>query len=79
MDIEQARARIGVIRAAGERVTADELDQLWAVLETVRPEETLGSWQGSAFLWSFVVSRRPPWSTTAGRSSTISNGSMTPP
>ncbi|MFG3115379.1 DUF4334 domain-containing protein [Streptomyces sp. NPDC048197] len=50
MDIEQARARIADIRAAGERVTADELDQLWAVLETVRPEEILGSWQGSAFL-----------------------------
>ncbi|GAB7028925.1 GXWXG domain-containing protein [Streptomyces sp. NPDC021749] len=50
MDIEQARARIAAVRAAGGRVTADELDRLWALLETVRPEEILGSWKGSAFL-----------------------------
>ncbi|MFD0163221.1 DUF4334 domain-containing protein [Streptomyces decoyicus] len=50
MDVEQARARLAAIRAAGSKVSTDELDQLWAALETVRPEEILGSWKGSAFV-----------------------------
>ncbi|WP_158795118.1 hypothetical protein [Streptomyces sp. NRRL S-337] len=29
-------------------MTADELDRLWAIRETVRPEEFLGSWKPSA-------------------------------
>ncbi|MGD3112896.1 DUF4334 domain-containing protein [Streptomyces sp. YGL11-2] len=49
MDIAQARTRITAIREAGGQATTDELDQLWAALETVRPEEILGSWKGSAF------------------------------
>lgn len=50
MDVEQARARLAAIRAAGSKVSTDELDQLWAASETVRPEDILGSWKGSAFV-----------------------------
>ncbi|MFC9238320.1 zinc-binding dehydrogenase [Streptomyces decoyicus] len=31
-------------------MSADELDQLWAALETVRPEDILGAWKGSTFV-----------------------------
>ena len=48
MDIEQARTRIAAIRAAdGTVCDTGELDQLWAALETVRPEEILGTWKGT--------------------------------
>ncbi|WP_043263096.1 DUF4334 domain-containing protein [Streptomyces sp. CT34] len=50
MDAEQARARIAAIRAAGGKVSAEELDGLWAALEPVRPEDILGPWKGSAFV-----------------------------
>ncbi|MFE7114077.1 DUF4334 domain-containing protein [Streptomyces sp. NPDC057654] len=49
MDVSQARARIAAIRAAGEPVSTGELDRLWAAVDTVRPENILGSWKGSAF------------------------------
>ncbi|MEU2086533.1 DUF4334 domain-containing protein [Streptomyces albus] len=48
MDRAQARARITALRDAEGRANTDELDQLWAALETVRPEEILGRWKGSA-------------------------------
>ncbi|SHL46734.1 DUF4334 domain-containing protein [Streptomyces yunnanensis] len=50
MDVEQARDRITGIRSAGGKVSVDELDALWAALPTVRPEEILGAWRGSAFV-----------------------------
>ncbi|NBM18227.1 DUF4334 domain-containing protein [Streptomyces sp. GC420] len=50
MDAEQARTRIAAVRAAGGKVSTEELDELWAALETVRPEEILGSWKGSEFV-----------------------------
>jgi Domain of unknown function (DUF4334)/GXWXG protein len=50
MNAPKARARIAEIRATGGRVTIEELDELWAALETVRPEEILGSWRGSEFV-----------------------------
>ncbi|MEW1658869.1 DUF4334 domain-containing protein [Streptomyces sp. NPDC093707] len=50
MNTEQARERITDIRTAGGKVSADELDVLWAALPPVRPEEILGDWRGSAFV-----------------------------
>lgn len=49
MNHEQAHIRITEIRAAGGQVSTTELDELWAALPTVRPEEILGPWKGSAF------------------------------
>jgi hypothetical protein len=49
MTHEQARARIAEIRAAGGQVSTAELDELWMALPTVRPEDILGDWKGSAF------------------------------
>ncbi|GAA2676429.1 MULTISPECIES: DUF4334 domain-containing protein [Actinoplanes] len=46
MDADQARARLG----AGDKFTFDELDEIWAALPTVRPEEILGAWRGSEFV-----------------------------
>ncbi|MFF3767338.1 DUF4334 domain-containing protein [Streptomyces sp. NPDC001922] len=55
MDIETARTRIADIRATGGEASARELDQLWAALETVRPEEILGPWKGSSFVTGHPV------------------------
>ncbi|MBT2509809.1 DUF4334 domain-containing protein [Streptomyces sp. ISL-98] len=53
MNIDEARARFRALRAgdgAGSgKVDPDELDAIWVALETVRPGEILGSWQGSEF------------------------------
>lgn len=38
------------IRRHGGRTTTDELDEIWAALPTVRPEEILGSWKGGDFV-----------------------------
>ncbi|MFB6437761.1 DUF4334 domain-containing protein [Streptomyces sp. NPDC056411] len=48
MDAEQARARIAVIRSADGMSPADDLDELWAALPPVRPEDILGPWKGYA-------------------------------
>ncbi|WP_436528869.1 DUF4334 domain-containing protein [Actinoplanes sp. HUAS TT8] len=45
MDVDEARSRLD----AGTKFTGDELDEIWAVLPVVRPEEILGSWRGSEF------------------------------
>jgi hypothetical protein len=50
VDLDEARDRIAAIRAAGGRTTIDELDEIWAVLPTVRPDEMLGDWAGSEFV-----------------------------
>ncbi|MFI1198356.1 DUF4334 domain-containing protein [Streptomyces sp. BHT-5-2] len=50
MDVEQARERIAEIRAAGGKVSIDELDALWGALPPVRTEEILGAWRGGAFV-----------------------------
>ncbi|MEV6303110.1 DUF4334 domain-containing protein [Actinoplanes sp. NPDC051861] len=49
MDIDEARVRIAEIRRSGGKVSPDELDELWAALPVVRPEEILGSWRGGEF------------------------------
>ncbi|MFI6271800.1 DUF4334 domain-containing protein [Micromonospora zamorensis] len=49
MNASLARARFSELRRAGGRVCAAELDEIWAELDTVRPEEILGEWKGSAF------------------------------
>lgn len=49
MDAATARSRIAGIRAAGGKTTIDDLDELWAALPPVSPEEILGAWRGSEF------------------------------
>ncbi|MFX0592251.1 DUF4334 domain-containing protein [Melissospora conviva] len=49
MDASQARARFFGLRRQGGPVSAIELDEIWAALETVRPEELLGEWKGAEF------------------------------
>ncbi|WP_078894648.1 DUF4334 domain-containing protein [Streptomyces sp. CT34] len=48
MDRKKALAHIAAIRASSDMALKPaELDQLWAVLPTVRPEEILGMWKGT--------------------------------
>ena len=49
MNVSTARARLSELRRQDGRVSAAELDDIWAALDTVRPEEILGEWRGSAF------------------------------
>jgi hypothetical protein len=49
MDATKARARFAELRAQEGRVSAAELDAVWAALDTVRPEEILGEWKGDEF------------------------------
>ncbi|KOX08035.1 DUF4334 domain-containing protein [Micromonospora profundi] len=48
MNTSTARTRFSELRRQGGRVSAAELDDIWAALDTVRPEEILGEWKGSA-------------------------------
>ncbi|KAA6224029.1 DUF4334 domain-containing protein [Streptomyces albofaciens JCM 4342] len=48
MNAEQACDRIASIRRDGSSVTDPaELDEVWAALDTVRPEDILGAWKGT--------------------------------
>ncbi|MGW7520172.1 DUF4334 domain-containing protein [Streptomyces sp. NPDC054796] len=49
MNLAEARARFTALRTAEGPVSTDELDRIWAALETVRPEEILGAWKGDEF------------------------------
>ncbi|MFI6225977.1 DUF4334 domain-containing protein [Micromonospora echinospora] len=49
MDASRARARFSELRRQNGPVSAAELDEIWAALDTVRPEEILGEWKGSGF------------------------------
>ena len=49
MDSETARLRFKALRTEGGKVAPAELDEIWAALDTVRPEEILGNWRGSEF------------------------------
>ena len=49
MNASKARARFWELRREEGRVSAAELDDIWAVLDTVRPEEILGEWKGGEF------------------------------
>ncbi|NJC11633.1 hypothetical protein F4558_001459 [Micromonospora profundi] len=48
MNTSTARTSFSELRRQGGRVSAAELDDIWAALDTVRPEEILGEWKGSA-------------------------------
>ncbi|MEU4236110.1 DUF4334 domain-containing protein [Actinoplanes sp. NPDC026619] len=41
--------RFAKLREQAGRIDAGELDEVWALLGTVRPEEILGEWRGSEF------------------------------
>ncbi|MFC8422803.1 DUF4334 domain-containing protein [Streptomyces sp. NPDC057236] len=49
MDALEARARFQELREQDGPVDPAELDDIWAVLATVRPEEILGEWKGGEF------------------------------
>lgn len=49
MSREQAQHRFDELRTASGLVDDAELDAIWAALETVRPEEIFGAWQGGEF------------------------------
>jgi len=49
MDREAARLRFKTLQTEGGKVNHSELDEIWAALDTVRPEEILGRWKGSEF------------------------------
>ncbi|MFD7863562.1 DUF4334 domain-containing protein [Streptomyces sp. NPDC059783] len=49
MNVDEARARFQEFRASEGPVPTDELDAIWAVLDTVRPEDVLGTWSGGEF------------------------------
>ncbi|MFE0591717.1 DUF4334 domain-containing protein [Micromonospora echinospora] len=49
MNASRARARFSELRRQDGPVSAAELDEIWAALDTVRPEEILGEWKGSGF------------------------------
>ncbi len=49
MDLPEARARFQQLREKGDLVDPAELDAIWAVLDTVRPEAILGEWKGGEF------------------------------
>ncbi|MFF3735398.1 DUF4334 domain-containing protein [Streptomyces sp. NPDC002476] len=49
MDAIEARSRFAELRKQEGRISAAELDEIWAALDTVRPEEILGEWKGGEF------------------------------
>ncbi|MEU8627102.1 DUF4334 domain-containing protein [Streptomyces sp. NPDC048669] len=49
MNVLEARARFQELRRKDGPVAASELDEIWTVLATVRPEEILGEWKGGEF------------------------------
>ncbi|MFH8803386.1 DUF4334 domain-containing protein [Streptomyces sp. NPDC017936] len=49
MDVLEARARFQELRERDGLVDPAELDEIWAALATVRPEEILGEWKGGEF------------------------------
>ncbi|MFI2508925.1 DUF4334 domain-containing protein [Streptomyces sp. NPDC018972] len=49
MDVLDARARFKELREKDGPVDPCELDEIWAALATVRPEDILGEWKGGEF------------------------------
>ncbi|GGZ21533.1 DUF4334 domain-containing protein [Streptomyces nitrosporeus] len=49
MDVTEARARFHELRKEDGPVPSAELDEIWAVVATVRPEDILGEWKGGEF------------------------------
>ncbi|USQ85324.1 DUF4334 domain-containing protein [Streptomyces phaeoluteigriseus] len=49
MNVLEARARFQELREKDGMVSPAELDQIWAALATVRPEDILGEWKGGEF------------------------------
>ncbi|WP_405808832.1 DUF4334 domain-containing protein [Streptomyces sp. NBC_01520] len=49
MDLFEARARFQELREQDGLIPTLQLDEVWAALATVRPEEILGDWKGGEF------------------------------
>lgn len=49
MNVLDARARFQELREQDGPVDPRELDAVWAVLDTVRPQDILGAWKGGEF------------------------------
>lgn len=49
MDVFEARARFQELREQEGLIPTLQLDEVWAALATVRPDEILGDWKGGEF------------------------------
>ncbi|EFV12074.1 DUF4334 domain-containing protein [Segniliparus rugosus] len=49
MEYEKAQLRFSELREEPDDVSAEELDEIWAALPTVRVEEIIGQWRGDVF------------------------------
>lgn len=49
MDVTEARALFRELQGRDGPVDPSQLDEIWAVLATVRPEDILGQWKGGEF------------------------------
>ncbi|RZL83769.1 MAG: DUF4334 domain-containing protein [Rhodococcus sp. (in: high G+C Gram-positive bacteria)] len=49
MNIDQARRTFHALRERESGVSPDDLDAVWAALDTVRAEDILGAWKGDDF------------------------------
>jgi hypothetical protein len=49
MDLDEARTRFTQLRESEGQVADADLDEVWAAIEAVRPEEILGAWKGDEF------------------------------
>ncbi|MFD4035403.1 DUF4334 domain-containing protein [Streptomyces sp. NPDC058637] len=49
MDVFEARARFQELREQDGLIPTLQLDEVWAALATVRPDEILGDWKGGEF------------------------------
>lgn len=50
MDLGEAQVRFRQLREAEGPVADADLDEVWAAIEVVRPEEILGAWKGDEFI-----------------------------
>jgi hypothetical protein len=50
VDLREAQIKFQQLRSADGPVADADLDEVWAALDTVRPEEILGAWKGDEFL-----------------------------
>ncbi|MCQ4117914.1 DUF4334 domain-containing protein [Rhodococcus tibetensis] len=49
MDLDHARSTFSTLRRLESGVSPDDLDAVWAALDTVRAEDILGQWKGDDF------------------------------
>ncbi|GAB2684349.1 DUF4334 domain-containing protein [Saccharopolyspora gloriosae] len=58
MHLDQARARFTALRDQDSGVCPDELDEIWAALDTVAAADVLGAWRGADFATGHRLGRQ---------------------